>query len=250
MSLTAKQSRFVDEYLIDLNATQAAIRAGYSKKGATVRGSELLANRNVADEIALKQGERSERTKIDQDFVLKKWEKLVNADPNELTSIRICACRYCHGNDHLYQWRTEDEFHIAQEAYFELPDDARNKIRAPVLGGGWGYSKNLKPVETCPNCDGLGIRDVVIGDTRDLSDEAKTLFAGVKETQHGLEIKMHDQMSGLLNLAKHLGMFPNKVELTGRNGGPIETVTSEMTPEEAAAAYKGTLDADDEADQV
>ncbi len=51
MALSTRQARFVAEFLIDNNATQAAIRSGYSKKGATVRGSELLANRNVAKEI-------------------------------------------------------------------------------------------------------------------------------------------------------------------------------------------------------
>lgn len=49
--LTPRQQRFVDEYLIDLNATQAAIRAGYSEKGATVRGSELLASRKVDGKV-------------------------------------------------------------------------------------------------------------------------------------------------------------------------------------------------------
>ena len=46
--LNHRQERFVQEFLVDLNATQAAIRAGYSKKGAHVRGSELLSNRKVA----------------------------------------------------------------------------------------------------------------------------------------------------------------------------------------------------------
>ena len=51
-TLSDRQLRFIQEYHVDLNATQAAIRAGYSKKGARVRGSELLANRNIAAEIA------------------------------------------------------------------------------------------------------------------------------------------------------------------------------------------------------
>ncbi len=51
-TLSDRQLRFIQEYQVDLNATQAAIRAGYSKKGARVRGSELLANRNIAAEIA------------------------------------------------------------------------------------------------------------------------------------------------------------------------------------------------------
>jgi phage terminase small subunit len=49
--LTAKQARFVEEYLCDLNATQAAIRAGYSPKTATVQGSRLLTNAKVAAAI-------------------------------------------------------------------------------------------------------------------------------------------------------------------------------------------------------
>lgn len=59
--LTPKQERFCEEYLIDMNATQAAIRAGYSSKGATVRGSELLANRKVmryVNELRAKTQER------------------------------------------------------------------------------------------------------------------------------------------------------------------------------------------------
>jgi len=74
--LTAKQQRFVEEYLIDLNATQAAIRAGYSEKGATVRGSELLANRNVADAVAVAKEKRSKRTEITSEAVLAELGKI------------------------------------------------------------------------------------------------------------------------------------------------------------------------------
>ena len=66
--LTPRQARFVEEYLIDLNATQAAIRAGYSEKGATVRGSELLANRNVSEAVAEKRSAQQKRTQITQDM--------------------------------------------------------------------------------------------------------------------------------------------------------------------------------------
>ncbi len=68
--LTARQERFVAEYLIDLNATQAAIRAGYAKKSADVEGSRLLVNAKVAEAVAAAQAERSERTEITQDYVL------------------------------------------------------------------------------------------------------------------------------------------------------------------------------------
>ncbi|MBS5511651.1 MAG: terminase small subunit [Clostridium sp.] len=68
--LTEKQQCFVDEYLIDLNATQAAIRAGYSAKTADVQGARLLANAKVQQAISEKMAERSKRTGINQDRVI------------------------------------------------------------------------------------------------------------------------------------------------------------------------------------
>lgn len=71
MSLTAKQKRFCDEYLIDLNATQAAIRAGYSPKTAEQTASRLLRNVKVQEYIAKRQKELSRSTEITQERVIK-----------------------------------------------------------------------------------------------------------------------------------------------------------------------------------
>ena len=70
MTLKPKQQRFADEYLVDLNATQAAIRAGYSKKTARSQGERLLTNVDVAAAIQAEQQKRSERVQITQDSVL------------------------------------------------------------------------------------------------------------------------------------------------------------------------------------
>ena len=69
--MTAKQQRFCDEYLIDLNATQAAIRAGYSEKTAYSMGQRLLKNVEVQNCIQERKAERVERTEITQDMVLR-----------------------------------------------------------------------------------------------------------------------------------------------------------------------------------
>lgn len=69
--LTIKQETFVAEYLVDLNATQAAIRAGYSAKTANEQGSRLLANVSVQKLIQERMDKRSERTEITADYVLK-----------------------------------------------------------------------------------------------------------------------------------------------------------------------------------
>lgn len=68
--LSEKQQRFVDEYLIDLNATQAAIRAGYSVKTANEQGSQNLAKLSIQQAISLKMAERSKRVGINQDRVV------------------------------------------------------------------------------------------------------------------------------------------------------------------------------------
>ena len=72
MSLTPKQARFVEEYLIDLNATAAAKRAGYSERTAYAQGQRLLKNVEIAAAIQKAQEARSERTRIDQDWVIER----------------------------------------------------------------------------------------------------------------------------------------------------------------------------------
>lgn len=71
-----KQERFVEEYLIDLNGTQAAIRAGYSPKTANEQASRMLANVNIRARIEKAMAERSRRTGINQDRVLMELAKI------------------------------------------------------------------------------------------------------------------------------------------------------------------------------
>lgn len=70
MALTPKQQRFVEEYLIDFNATQACIRAGYSQKSAGAQGGENLEKPEIQQAIAEGKAKMSERTGITQDLVL------------------------------------------------------------------------------------------------------------------------------------------------------------------------------------
>lgn len=69
--LTDRQKLFVNEYLIDLNATQAAIRSGYSKKTANEQAARLLANVSIQTELQKRMKNREKRTEITQDRVLK-----------------------------------------------------------------------------------------------------------------------------------------------------------------------------------
>lgn len=82
--LTAKQKKFVEEYLIDLNATQAAIRAGYSPNTAQEQSSRLLSNVMVKNEIDRAIAERSRRTGINQDRVLRELAKIAFVNPGDV----------------------------------------------------------------------------------------------------------------------------------------------------------------------
>lgn len=84
MKLTDKQERFCQEYLIDLNATQAAVRAGYSEKTANEQGSQNLVKLSIQNRISELKKERSKRTEIEADRVLKELARVAFADPRKL----------------------------------------------------------------------------------------------------------------------------------------------------------------------
>jgi phage terminase small subunit len=96
MALTAKQARFVEEYLKNRgNATQAAIDAGYSKKTARAIGAENLTKPDIAAAIAKAQGDRAKRTNIDLDYVVQRLavEAELSADDGGTQSGRVAALR-------------------------------------------------------------------------------------------------------------------------------------------------------------
>lgn len=79
--LTAKQQLFAKEYLIDLNATQAAIRAGYNPNSANEQASRLLAKSNIRAYIDIQIAERSKRTGVNADRVIRELALIAFADP-------------------------------------------------------------------------------------------------------------------------------------------------------------------------
>lgn len=81
--LSPKQQRFVAEYLICLNATKAAIAAGYSENGASVQGTRLLANDRISSEIAKRTAKIAQKYEITADRVLRELAKLAFYDPRK-----------------------------------------------------------------------------------------------------------------------------------------------------------------------
>lgn len=198
-----RQERFVEEYLVDLNATQAAIRAGYSEKSARQMGAENLSKPSIQAAIAQAQQERAERTGITADRALREAWNVAIADARELVQVKVGCCRYCYGEGNRYQ-RTVGEMNRDREAWAEKKDNAPADFDEK---GGIGYDPLRMPFAACPECGGDGQPRVVLGDTRTLSPAAVSLYAGAKQTKDGIEIKMQDRGAALEKVFKHLGLY-------------------------------------------
>ena len=99
--MTAKQMRFCDEYLIDLNATQAAIRAGYSVDTAKEIGCENLTKPNIQETIAKAMAERSKRTGVNQDRVVLELAKIAFVNANDLIDPKDASVKASATEDDL-----------------------------------------------------------------------------------------------------------------------------------------------------
>lgn len=165
--MTPKQRRFVDEYLIDLNATQAALRAGYSAKTADQQGWENLKKPEVAAAIAGAQAARAERTKIDADWVLRRLAAEADADLNDLY-------------------------------------DEHGKLR---------------PVKDWP----MVWRQGLVSGVESVRERTGEDADGNPEYGFVDKIKVSDRVKRLELIGKHVNVqaFREKVEHTGKGGGPI-----------------------------
>ncbi|HHR6132283.1 TPA: terminase small subunit [Providencia alcalifaciens] len=223
--LNDSQVKFVNEYLIDLNRAAAYKRAGYKGEGNTayVNATRMLRNAKVSRAIADALAERERRTEITQDAVLKMWWDIATADVNELTEYRRLCCRHCWGFGFNYQWRDAIEFEDA------VTEARVKKKKIPHDNGGYGYDNSLDPNPDCPRCNGFGIGHAHFHDTRDLTGAARRLFAGVKEGKFGVEVITRNQDDALKMVAQHLGMLKNRTEVTGADGGPIQSTGIDLS---------------------
>ncbi len=221
-TLTPQQARFVEEYLVDLNATQAAVRAGYSAKTASQQGARLLANVKVQEAIAQAKAARAERVQVTQDMVLADLLAVASADPNELIQFRRACCRNCWGDAFRHQ-ETQGERDVRFAQFEKDRLAAAGKPLEAEFGtfdekGGIGYDGTRSANPDCPECFGLGVGEVHVPDTRTLTGPARRLYAGVKQTKEGLQVMMRSQDKALELIGRHLAMFTDKVELSGKVG--------------------------------
>jgi phage terminase small subunit len=225
MALTAKQELFVHE-LIKGKSQREAYKIAYDTGNMSdavidVKASELMKNGKVSvryEELHSRLvKEAEEECIVSAKDVLNRWKEIAWADPNEIIHFRRVCCRNCFGTDHEYQWEDETEYWSAVK-FIENSAKEGETPTLPTDDGGYGYDDTLRPHPKCPKCKGEGRGQIHATDTRDLSPQAKALYAGVKQTQNGFEIKMQSQEKALENIARHLGMFQDNLKLSGEVG--------------------------------
>lgn len=226
MIVNDRQKRFVVEYPIDSNGTQAAIRAGYSPKTAAQAAYELLSNPEVLEAIWDRQREIASAAALSVDWVLDQWRQIAIADPTELIRVEVVPCRHCYGINHAYQWtdweyRTATENAMAHLCNSKCAQPCKKGVPPAPLGG-FNYSVEREPNPACPVCEGHGEERIRLADMRRVTGPARRLIAGVKKTKDGIEIKMRDQAEALLNISKFLGMLIERKELSTPDGRPMQ----------------------------
>ena len=159
--LTDKQQQFCQEYLIDLNATRAAVRAGYSARSATNTAADLLALPDIKSRVAELMQFRAKRTEISQDFVINKLHDIVNEDIKNYLSFKP---RKVKVKDKLSGQETE--------------------------------------IETGAE---ITVRDSETIDTHNISEISVSKYGNFR-------LKLADREKALMLLAKHLGMFTEKIQ--------------------------------------
>lgn len=205
MGLSRNERVFLEQYMIDLEPGEAIRRAGIFKgkvptpANLKAAGERMLNHPSVRLALHWLQSQRARQAEINADEVLKRLWAMVNADPTELSAVRVYSCRHCFGDNFEYQWINETEFTFHKAKYPDATDD-----------GGYGYDPEIRPHPKCPHCKGMGEQAVFLGDSRDYSDEAKLLYRGAKQTRHGIEVMTHDSMKALDMVAKIIGLYGNQ----------------------------------------
>jgi len=165
------------------------------------------------------------------------WQiDIATADPNEVAYVAKRACRNCHGVNHKYQWKDDDEYMEACVKALDLKQDP------PSDEGGYGYTRGVDPALDCPVCLGNGNPENVVNDTRNLTGKARKLYKGVDYKNGELVVLMHDQAKAWEMACRILGAFNDKLDLrTPAERRGATTVPDGLSEQDTARAYLAML---------
>lgn len=206
--LNPREIELCEVYLTCFNGARSyqAVYPDASSSTAEVNACRILSKAKIRTYLAKRMKAMFERTEEASDKLIQQLQYAAYADVNELVEYRREACRYCHGEDHLYQF-TPAEYRRA-----EKQAEADGEEFDPL--GGMGFDPRKDPHPDCPECHGDGEGHVFFKDTRRLSPAGLALYAGAKVGKDGIEIKTASQERARELLARILKLFEDKTEVT------------------------------------
>lgn len=195
--ISDQQAKFAMLVAQGKNLIDAYRLAGYEGTGnvASAAASRLLRNVKVYRVISWFRNQYQKRYTADLDLLVSQLMSIVQADPNQLAQFRRVNCRYCWGENHLYQWRDIAEFDKA------AAQASRDGKPEPEYGG-LGFVDNAIPNPDCPKCCGEGTGQLYMADTTLLDGDARQLYAGAKLGKFGVEILLEDKAAARRELIK------------------------------------------------
>lgn len=197
--ISDQQAKFAMLVAQGKKPTEAYRLAGYEGQGATANSnaSRMLRNARVFRAISYFRNQYQKRYTADLDLLVSQLMAIVLADPNQLAQFRRVNCRYCWGENHLYQWRDIAEFDKA------AAQASRDGKPEPEYGG-LGFVDNAIPNPDCPKCCGEGTGQLYMADTTLLDGDARQLYAGAKFGKFGVEILLEDKAAARRELLRLL----------------------------------------------
>ncbi|HBA9710625.1 TPA: hypothetical protein J1460_004641 [Escherichia coli] len=197
--ISDQQAKFAMLVAQGKKPTEAYRLAGYEGQGATANSnaSRMLRNARVYSVISYFRNQYQKRYTADLDLLVSQLMSIVQADPNQLAQFRRVNCRYCWGENHLYQWRDIAEFDNA------AAQASRDGKPEPEYGG-LGFVDNAIPNPDCPKCCGEGTGQLYMADTTLLDGDARQLYAGAKLGKFGVEILLEDKAAARRELLRLL----------------------------------------------
>ncbi|HAP0139731.1 TPA: terminase small subunit [Escherichia coli] len=195
--ISDQQAKFAMLVARGKNLIEAYRLAGYEGTGnvASAAASRLLRNVKVYRVISWFRNQYQKRYTADLDLLVSQLMAIVQADPNQLAQFRRVNCRYCWGENHLYQWRDIAEFDKA------AAQASRDGKPEPEYGG-LGFVDNAIPNPDCPKCCGEGTGQLYMADTTLLDGDARQLYAGAKLGKFGVEILLENKVAARRELIR------------------------------------------------
>lgn len=238
--LTEKQEAFCAHYARWRNSAAAYMKA-YNAKDmlpATISSEASRLLRHPAIAARISELKDAAMASADVTLELKQiFEKLclqIVTDPRELMELRTGNCRYCHGEGFAYRWR-ESEYAEAVRNWQE------NAVKTPGLpmpdcAGGFGFRPFYPPNPECPECGGGGIPHATLKPSDEYGPGAAALFEGVKQTAHGIELKIADRAKAMEMAVRMMGGFDDKLELRGQLAATLKAAVAVAADQHTAAS--------------